>query len=408
MFSLPYAPDDGDEYSPPPGLSGNDPTFTEMDIAWRVNEREGQLIGKHTHLKKLSFCDIYTIPRESFEACMRGVANNRSIEDLAIVWYNEMWGSISDILAPFIENNTNLRNLNFDYCESLGATVDFQSLSSVLGRCTSSSLESIILSRTRMSVPSAISLIPSFATLPRLTRLDLSHNEMIGFPPVCELLADLLRDENSALEHLCIVKCFINDEGAELLAEALEDNTKLKRLYLVGYEMLERGEPPNDISSWGWQSFSTMLCNDSSINETYLSNHTLERVYPADDPPEGDENDEFSPKPPGDLLELLALNSDPNKQTVAMKKILYCHSEFDMEAFFEWEFKFLPYAVNWFESARSRIAVNDGQADKHFWARKLDVIFQFARGLPEEMSDSYRNQRTGSPKAKKSRVKSNN
>ena len=79
-----------------------------------------------------------------------------------------------------------------------------------------------------------------------------------------------------------------------------------------------------------------------------------------------------------------------------------------MEAFFEWEFKFLPYAVNWFESARSRIAVNDGQADKHFWARKLDVIFQFARGLPEEMSDSYRNQRTGSPKAKKSRVKSNN
>ena len=206
MFSLPYAPDDGDEYSPPPGLSGNDPTFTEMDIAWRVNEREGQLIGKHTHLKKLSFCDIYTIPRESFEACMRGVANNRSIEDLAIVWCNGMWGRIFDILAPFIENNTNLRNLNFDYCESLGATVDFQSLSSVLGRCTSSSLESIILSRTRMSVPSAISLIPSFATLPRLTRLDLSHNEMIGFPPVCELLADLLRDENSALEHLCIVK----------------------------------------------------------------------------------------------------------------------------------------------------------------------------------------------------------
>ena len=88
-FNLPYAPDSGDEYIPPKGLVENDPTFTSMDIAWRVNEQEGELIGKHTHLKTLQFCDIYTIPKEDFEACMRG--------------------KIFHILMPFFEKNQNLR-----------------------------------------------------------------------------------------------------------------------------------------------------------------------------------------------------------------------------------------------------------------------------------------------------------
>ena len=108
-FNLPYAPDSGDEYIPPKGLAENDPTFTSMDIAWRVNEQEGELIGKHTHLKTLQFCDIYTIPKEDFEACLRGVAKNRSIENLSIVWCNGMWGKIFHILEPFFENNQSLR-----------------------------------------------------------------------------------------------------------------------------------------------------------------------------------------------------------------------------------------------------------------------------------------------------------
>ena len=76
-MDLPYAPDTGDTYIPPVELLNDDPSYTKMDISWRVNQREGELIGKHTHLKELTFCDIYTITKESFEACMRGIAQNR-------------------------------------------------------------------------------------------------------------------------------------------------------------------------------------------------------------------------------------------------------------------------------------------------------------------------------------------
>ena len=59
---------------------------------------------------------------------------------------------------------------------------------------------------------------------------------------------------------------------------ALRNNSKLKRLGLIG----------NGINSDGWEAFSSILCDTYSVNNTFLSNHTIEgfdimdRYLPAD------------------------------------------------------------------------------------------------------------------------------
>ena len=283
-----------------------------------------------------------------------------------------------------ILNKSCIRSVNFDYCESMGAKPEeMMALVTLLRRCNTISLESIILSRTKLSIASATRLIPALSSLRQLKRLHLGHNE-IGCPWVCLALADLLQDPSSTLETLSFEKTFIGDDDLEVLSDALLGNNVLKHLDLIGNEQLEPDEPPNEFTEMGWGYLARSLCDTSSINQTYLSNHTLERVYPPHDPPEGNE---MSPLPPAKVLELLAMNSDSNKKRVATKKILSYHREFDMKPFFEWEkFEVLPFVVKWFDDAEERM---DNDMESIIDTRKLDSVYQFARGMPEEMGDGY-------------------
>lgn len=256
-------------------------------------------------------------------------------------------------------------------------------LVTLLRRCNSISLESIILCRTKLSIASATRLVPALSSLRQLKQLHLGHNE-IGCPSVCVGLMALLEDPSSALETLSFEKTFIGDDDLEVLADALVGNNVLKHLDLIGGEQLEPHEPANEFTELGWGYLARSLCDTSSINQTYLSNHTLVRVYPPNDPPEGNE---ISPLPPAKVLELLTMNSDSNKKRVATKKILSYHREFDMEPFFEWEdFEVLPCVVKWFDDAKESMG---DDMELMIDTRKLDSIFQFARGMPEEMGDSY-------------------
>ena len=123
----------------------------------------------------------------------------------------------------------------------------------------------------------------------------------------------------------------IGDEGALIFANALATNRKLKTLIFTD----------NGITAEGWSSFSKVLCDTSSINNTFLSNHTLESLG-------------VRQELPADVRSSLALNrSSEDKKQVAIKKILKHHQHFDMQPFFEWDLKVLPIAINWFERARS-------------------------------------------------------
>jgi len=68
----------------------------------------------------------------------------------------------------------------------------------------------------------------------------------------------------------------IGDDGAEVLARGLIGNKSLRCLPLhVDVE----NEDEIAITPAGWSAFSTALCDTSSVNNTYLSNHTIQELW---------------------------------------------------------------------------------------------------------------------------------
>jgi Ran GTPase-activating protein (RanGAP) involved in mRNA processing and transport len=201
-----------------------------------------------------------------------------------------------------------------------------------------------------------VDILAGALTNSRLRVLNL-HNNVSITAGGCQSLAVLLEHPNSDLEKLHLVNNNIGNEGAQIFANALANNRKLKLLYLSS----------NGITAEGWSSFLKLLCDTSSINNTFLSNHTLCSFGVV-------------ANPPADLISFLDLNhSSENKRQVAIKKILKCHHHFDMQPFLEWDLKLLPIAINWFERARS-VGSNDATGiTKH----KLGAIYQFIRAMPE-------------------------
>ena len=74
------------------------------------------------------------------------------------------------------------------------------------------------------------------------------------------------------------------------------------------------------------------------------------------------------------------MNRGVNKKEVAIIKILRHHEEFDMQPFFEWEFKVLPMILDWFE--RASACEMPAGFDAKLGERKLSCIYQFIKGLP--------------------------
>jgi hypothetical protein len=216
-----------------------------------------------------------------------------------------------------------------------------------------------------------------------LQKLDLGYNSIGNSGAL--VFADALASNNN-LEELILSVNDITDEAALILANALTSNNKLKVLDLYG----------NNITAEGWSGFLKVLCDTSSINATFHSNHTLIGL-----------GYDFYPNPlPDDVEDLLDLNEgNDDKKQVAMEKILMHHphfdihpfsewdmnvlpimiewferagSHFDMQPLFEWDMKVLPLAVNWFERAGSIQNIDEAEVGK----RKLDAIYQFICAMP--------------------------
>ncbi|EJK58732.1 hypothetical protein THAOC_21117 [Thalassiosira oceanica] len=146
----------------------------------------------------------------------------------------------------------------------------------------------------------------------------------------------------------------IGDEGVVSLTEGLRNNQRLTLLSL----------DHNNITERGWNAFSSILCDASSINATYNSNHTLQDLG-------GDYNEI-----PQDILMLLRLNRDPDKSRVAANKILQVHRHLDIRPFFGMGLDLLPHVVAWLERfAESRPDL------------KLTSIFEFVRVMPMKVTD---------------------
>lgn len=344
------------------------------------------------------------------EPFFRGISSNKSIGELNFRGANLLGGEVFTMMTPFFQNNHNLNKIIINHCNF--GDEGCRLLALAIGSSTNKSLKYVQLEGNDISEEGMVDIITSLSMHPHLQRLYLYGNHLRKNG--CVALATLLQASAIELQYLFIANNEINDEGIEALVPSLKNCSHLRELWVcTNTSITTRGwqslasilESPNSnlqglkittnniddeavaafanalrnntklhkmlmwdnpsITTIGWQTFSKALCHTSSVNSTFLSNHTLRSV--------GTFTNEI-------MHSLLLLNHRHNKKEVAMIKILKSHEDFDMLPFFEWEFKVLPLVISWLERA-SACEMPQG-FEPNIEPRKLSTIFQFVRGMP--------------------------
>lgn len=156
-----------------------------------------------------------------------------------------------------------------------------------------------------------------------------------------ESLASILRNPNSALVELDIAHCTaMNNDALAILADTLRGNKKLKFMPLE-WSFEDRARITN------WKPLITLLCDETSIESTYDSNHTLESLGTRCYTGIGYE-ERFLNRPP-DLCSLFRLNRDLGPVEAARYKIINTHFSGDsiMDPFLDMDTQVLPQVMSW-------------------------------------------------------------
>ena len=320
----------------------------------------GYYIGQNTSLRELYFTTISISIHQIYGVKLyKGLNHNKSIQVIAFADSDLLNGQIFGILDQFFTNN-NLTEIRVMYCE-LGMEGARQlsfalrcgnDLSLKLRGNTTKQLRTLNLCRNNIDDEGVEVLVHVLSSCNQLQEMNLSWNRSItkrGWKKV----STLLEMPDSNLEEIDLSRNNINDEGALIFVNSLRSNCKLKILDLAD----------NDgITVDGWMHFSKLLCDTSSVNNTYLSNHTLEGVG----------NRRRLMRDAGVRSNLTLNRSSEDKGLIAMIKILQHHEHFNLQPFFEWEFKVLPLLIGWLKKASTGTTA--------FWLAKnksLDTIFLF-------------------------------
>ena len=203
-------------------------------------------------------------------------------------------------IAESLAVNSSLKKLDMSYnfqitSEGWGAFITVL----LYSEC---SLEELDLSNNHISDEGGALLVDLLASMSNfhtlyLRRSDLSANGLRLFTRLLE--------PNSKLKKLDLGGNDFDDEVAIDFAVALANNTSLNTLAIGG-----------DISDKSWNALSCVLCDKSSIETTYSSNHTLHTI---------EKTDGMRMEVRDDLSSSLCLNKIEDKADVVRQKILAHH-----------------------------------------------------------------------------------
>jgi len=327
--------------------------------------RLGSAIARNTHITLLilnnGYCldDVNRIVNSGF---FEGLKRNSSIHRVMFHCGHHI-DVIHETLKAYKENN-NLTYLNIDNARIVSAAYPALHLAETLRCCTN--LKHINFENCRITDEQLLPLVEAIRGHGLLEKLLLAENSIgnIG----CEAIATLLEDPSCNIQVLGLSDNMVGSKGAGDIANSLSRNNQLETLYLNNNRITR----PSPILQ---SEFSRVLCDTSSINNTYSSNHTMKEVFLF----VGSEKPAFH--------KILKLNKGTNKSHVAIKKILKYHPNIDMEPLYdwgsegEWSLKALPYVVGWFDRAREAVANDDGESYE-IETRALSAIYQFAKDVP--------------------------
>ncbi|KAL9187692.1 hypothetical protein ACHAXT_006070 [Thalassiosira profunda] len=169
-----------------------------------------------------------------------------------------------------------------------------------------------------------------------LTSLHLDSN-LIGHRG-STALATLLRRKKSKLKYLSLRDNLIDDTCLAIFAEALRGNDTLEYLDVYGSN--------REISESGWKCVLDLLCDESSIEGTFTSNHTLKYLG-------GWDFAQICPWIGWRLNDMLSFNRQehsPGRFTPARRKTWFIHfgsDNFGLQAL-DIDVKLMPRMLTWF------------------------------------------------------------
>lgn len=242
---------------------------------------------------------------------------------------NYLTDATVQVLSNVLCHNCTIKTLelsNNEYVTIAGWNFVFQLLQD-----SYSVLEELNLNDNSITDQGLAALTNVLATNTRLKKLNLQSIHSVTVTG-WQNFSIVLRFANSALETLNLSRNPINDQTANLFADTLRDNRRLRELDL---------DLANSSNSAAIHAiFTTILSNNSSIVSTFNSNHTLEKLC--------SESDLSSLS--NDLLFQLRLNRENNLSQAARIKIITAHfsgHEINMQPFMDMDLSVRPHALAW-------------------------------------------------------------
>jgi len=220
-------------------------------------------------------------------------------------------------------------------------------------------------------------LVPLLSRMSSLTQLNLSSNRSVT-PTGWQTLSGFLQ-MNCALEGLELAfGNNLNDNTIISFTSALIHNKMLTRLSLATCFNEDNNET---ITERGWQAASNLLCNTTSILDTYNSNHTL-HIFSG-----GDHN----------IAAYSRLNENKDKVEVARQKILHTHFSNDgtskIQELLDMDLEMMPTAISWI-----------GRPTRHDWKGEstsgLSTMYNLTRRLPDLFDSSSQKKKSSAGKRK--------
>jgi hypothetical protein len=297
-------------------------------------------LGRNSTLKKLNLRYNSNINATGWNAIFTQLQNSQSLlEDLDLSG-NSIDDAAANLLGNALSNNASMKALSISDIRTIafeGWRYIFDALQSP--RCCI--LQNLALGCNGFDDEDVTYIASFLANNCVLRSLSLHTNEHVTAEGWRAFSAVLL-NPNSALEKIDLAYNSIDNDALVSFANALRHNNKLKELFLDANWGFEEDEE-EDVTIINWDALSNLLCNESSINATFSSNHILQCVVD----PDSDEADES--QLPNDLVTLLRLNRENNPTEAARRKILKVHfsGNFNMQPFINMDLKVLPHAVAW-------------------------------------------------------------
>ena len=281
---------------------------------------------------------------------------NSALVDLGL-YSNDISNDGLAVLARWVANNRRLKTLDLssNHEVTLGGWQSFF----VTLRNHNSALETLDISNNVLSSQAIASLVESLGN--NLKSLDLSSNIAPMGIEAIRALSTLLSSPNCSLTKLNLCWNEIKDDGVILFANALANNNSLLELRLATYDF-------DHVTETGWSALANILCDRTSIDTAYTSNHTLHEVL-KDEEDEGNDMNVI----PDDLAELLEINEMYTKSEAARVKIIKYilfedDGDIDVGVFVGMELNEIPSAMSWMGKEKDDIG--------------LSVLYELCKSLP--------------------------